>query len=411
MGTGLTQSAGRSGRRGALGRWLVALLCGVPLVTAIGNQSPAASPGVGDAGLAAVELLPPLAPVPAMAPEPRKDGGPHFELTLQWPNDDDLSGLLVRAGAAAREADAAALVVRKLYPDAVPGSSDVKLTLDLPGRPDNRIRRLAIFNDLGAVTFVRGRDGSLDLESGDTLRQHSIALDGEPYWALRRAGIDGAIGTEAVRLLPGAATNGTLRLVVSERPDRFTERARPRLLYLAWSNGSGERRWVRWDAEPDGWLEVGTPKQSGFARPVAGRLTSAYGLRHHPILGFARLHRGIDLAAPWGTPVRAAADGVVTLAGWRGGYGRQVYVAHSAAMATSYSHLSAVAVKPGIRIRRGQLLGYVGASGMATGPHLHFELYVAGRPVDPLRAGGVGTPASDPRVAALVERLTKAPSA
>jgi murein DD-endopeptidase MepM/ murein hydrolase activator NlpD len=108
-------------------------------------------------------------------------------------------------------------------------------------------------------------------------------------------------------------------------------------------------------------------------------------------LGFARFHDGVDYGAAWGTPVFAAADGVVSGAGWSGGYGRQVRVAHESGIETSYSHLSQIVAVPGTRVQRGQMIGLVGSSGFSTGAHLHFEVRRNGRPVDPrsFRPAGV----------------------
>jgi murein DD-endopeptidase MepM/ murein hydrolase activator NlpD len=117
-----------------------------------------------------------------------------------------------------------------------------------------------------------------------------------------------------------------------------------------------------------------------------GRVTSGFGMRLHPILGYSRLHRGVDFGAPTGTPVLAAADGVVTFAAWGGGYGRVVKLAHAQGLATAYAHLSTMAVRPGQRVRQGQVIGLVGSSGLSTGPHLHYEVYQNGRPVDPRQA-------------------------
>jgi murein DD-endopeptidase MepM/ murein hydrolase activator NlpD len=118
--------------------------------------------------------------------------------------------------------------------------------------------------------------------------------------------------------------------------------------------------------------------------PVDGRMTSGFGMRHHPILRFARMHSGIDFGARYGTPIVAAADGHVVGAGWAGGYGRQVQVRHDGGVVTTYSHMSGIAAEPGQPVRQGQVIGYVGSTGISTGPHLHFEVRVAGRPVNPL---------------------------
>jgi len=112
-------------------------------------------------------------------------------------------------------------------------------------------------------------------------------------------------------------------------------------------------------------------------------LTSDYGMRTHPVLGGRRNHKGIDLAAPSGTPVYASADGVVGKAEWFSSYGNYIQIEHGGEMETRYAHLSGYAVTAGEQVRKGQLIGYVGTTGRSTGPHLHYEVRVAGEAVDP----------------------------
>jgi murein DD-endopeptidase MepM/ murein hydrolase activator NlpD len=114
------------------------------------------------------------------------------------------------------------------------------------------------------------------------------------------------------------------------------------------------------------------------------RVSSTFGLRIHPVYGGSRLHAGIDFAAPPGTPIYAAADGVVVWAGPRGGYGQTVVVDHGGAVATLSAHMSRMAVIEGDIVTRGQIIGFVGSTGTSTGPHLHFEVRLSGIPVDPL---------------------------
>lgn len=121
-----------------------------------------------------------------------------------------------------------------------------------------------------------------------------------------------------------------------------------------------------------------------FAAPVSGRLSSRFGLRWHPVRAETRRHSGIDLAAAAGAPVRAARAGVVRYAGWSGDYGLLVEIDHGLWWRSRYAHLSELAVTPGQRVGRGAVIGAVGATGMATGAHLHFELRYAGAPLDPL---------------------------
>ena len=120
--------------------------------------------------------------------------------------------------------------------------------------------------------------------------------------------------------------------------------------------------------------------------PTQGWLTSAFSsMREHPILHIARPHEGIDVTAPMGSPIEAPAAGVVTDAGWESGYGNTVTIDHGYGIVTKFAHASKLLVKTGQRVQRGQRIALVGNTGLATGPHLHYEVHVNGRPVDPLR--------------------------
>ncbi len=121
--------------------------------------------------------------------------------------------------------------------------------------------------------------------------------------------------------------------------------------------------------------------------PVDGaRLSSRYGRRRHPILGYTKMHRGIDFAAPRGTPIMAAGDGMVESAGWNGGYGRYIRIRHNSEFKTAYAHMTRIAkgMRRGKRVKQGQVIGYVGSTGRSTGPHLHYEVIRQGRQINPL---------------------------
>lgn len=120
--------------------------------------------------------------------------------------------------------------------------------------------------------------------------------------------------------------------------------------------------------------------------PTQGWLSSAFSsMRSHPILHVARPHEGIDVTAPMGTPIEAPAAGVVRDAGWEAGYGNTIVIDHDFGTVTKFAHASKILVREGQRVARGQRIALVGNSGLATGPHLHYEVHVNGRPVDPLR--------------------------
>jgi murein DD-endopeptidase MepM/ murein hydrolase activator NlpD len=131
----------------------------------------------------------------------------------------------------------------------------------------------------------------------------------------------------------------------------------------------------------------------------------------HPILRFVRFHSGLDFGAAIGSPIVAAADGQVVGAGWTGGYGRQVRIMHSGGVMTTYSHMSSMAAVPGTSVRQGQVIGYVGSSGLSTGPHLHFEVRINNQPVNPLTARLVSRPVfQGPQLAAFKARLKQVTS-
>jgi len=119
--------------------------------------------------------------------------------------------------------------------------------------------------------------------------------------------------------------------------------------------------------------------------PVMGPITSSFGQRDDPFNGEGAFHTGVDISATFGTPVRAAADGVITTASMASGYGREIVVDHGNGIETLYGHLSGFAITTGEQVRRGQVIGYVGMSGRATAPHLHYEVRIHNTPVNPHR--------------------------
>ncbi len=153
-----------------------------------------------------------------------------------------------------------------------------------------------------------------------------------------------------------------------------------------------DRKFYRFRSKDDSvdyFDEAGQSSQQFLLRNPApnGRLTSGFGMRRHPILGYLRLHAGTDWAGPVGTPILAAGSGTVEKAGWTSGYGYQTIIRHANGYESSYSHQSRIAngVVPGAKVRQGQIIGAIGSTGLSTGPHLHYELIVNGVKVDSMR--------------------------
>jgi murein DD-endopeptidase MepM/ murein hydrolase activator NlpD len=164
------------------------------------------------------------------------------------------------------------------------------------------------------------------------------------------------------------------------------------LLYVSATFGGTTKTYYRFQME-DGTIdyfdkEGRSARQFLLRNPVPnGKFRSGFGMRRHPILGYSKMHTGVDWSAPRGTAIIASGNGVVEEAGWSSGYGRHTVIRHTNGYKTSYSHQSGIAkgVSEGARVRQGQVIGYVGATGLATGSHLHYELIVNGTKVDPMR--------------------------
>ena len=149
--------------------------------------------------------------------------------------------------------------------------------------------------------------------------------------------------------------------------------------------GKPKAQLLRWGGGGQFFEASGIGQQrSGLIMPVVGRITSGFGARRHPILGYTRMHAGVDFGAAWGSPIYAVADATVSFAGRHGGHGNYVRLEHGGGMGTGYGHMSRIAVAPGSHVRAGQVIGYVGSTGLSTGPHLHYELYQNGKTVNPM---------------------------
>lgn len=325
---------------------------------------------------------------------------PTVELTATLGQGDRLSAALQRAGVGAREASQ--------LTDLVAGA--VSLGDLKPGtRLDLMLGRRASKTDprpLEKLAFRARFDLALSIDrSGGALAltRHPIAIDHTPlrirgavggslYRTARAAGapakaVEAFIKAISTRTSVGALGSGTtFDLIVEQARAATGEVQLGNLVYAGIDRGGRKVALVRWtDDGRDQWYDAnGIGERKGMlAAPVAGRVTSNWGMRRHPVLGYMRMHRGMDFGAGHGTPIYAALDGVVAAAGRAGGYGNVVKLAHGNGIQTAYGHMSRIAARRGQRVGRGQLIGYVGSTGMSTGPHLHFEVWKNGASVNP----------------------------
>jgi murein DD-endopeptidase MepM/ murein hydrolase activator NlpD len=242
------------------------------------------------------------------------------------------------------------------------------------------------------------------------LRIQGRAGDGL-YWALRAAGASPQV---AAQYLAALATEIDVGEVSQGDSFDLVLGSNRELLYAGLQRvGQGSLQLVKWTANGRSeWIDAAHAAQpetttSGMMLPVDGHITSYFGYRYHPILHFTRFHAGLDIGAGWGSPIVAAADGRVVAAGWAGGYGREVQIAHGSGIVSLYGHMSEIVAQPGSFVRQGQLIGYVGSSGLSTGPHVHFEVRQSGQPVNPLGVRFTNAPVVDTHLADAVKARLK----
>ena len=172
-----------------------------------------------------------------------------------------------------------------------------------------------------------------------------------------------------------------------------TADSRSDVLFASLTVGGEVKRFYRYQSPDDGVVdyydETGKSAKKFLVRkPIAnGIMRSPFGVRHHPILGYTKMHTGVDWATAAGTPIYAAGNGIVEKAEWEGGYGKFVLIRHPNGYETAYGHMTAFArgIDPGKRVRQGQVIGFVGSTGLSTGAHVHYEIRINGRFVDPMR--------------------------
>lgn len=323
------------------------------------------------------------------------------QLAATFGEGDTLDRLLQRAGADAGDAaKVRGLIGGAIDPAGIPPGTQIDITLgrrSSPGqsRPLERLSLRARF-DL-RLTVVRG-------EAGFVVTPQPIPVDATPlrirgtiglglYRSARAAGAPIEAIQQYLQVLDqhlsldtAIEAGDTFDIIVAFKRAATGETRVGELLFAGIErNGRPKAQLLRWGGEGQFFEASGMGAQrSGLIMPVVGRITSNFGARRHPILGYTRMHGGVDFGAPHGAPIYAVGDATVSFAGWGGGHGNQVKLDHGAGWGTGYSHMSRIAVSAGSRVRAGQVIGYVGSTGLSTGPHLHYELYRHGAKVNPM---------------------------
>lgn len=325
---------------------------------------------------------------------------PTIQLVSALGQGDSLGRMLQRAGVGASDAARVIQLVGNTMPAGdIATGTQFDITLGQRTQPD-------VPRPLEALTFRARFDLDLAVTrdaGGLALERKPIAVDSTPlrirgkvgsslYRSARSAGAPlkavqqylKAID-EHVSLESGIDAGDEFDIVIAYKRSAKGEREAGELLYAGLERGGKPRlQLMRWGSDGQFFEASGFGKQSSsYFQPVSGRMSSRFGMRRHPVLGYRRMHAGVDYAARQGTPIVAVSDGVVSYSGRHGGHGNFVRIDHGGSLGSGYAHMSRIAVNRGARVRAGQVIGYVGSTGLSTGPHLHFEVYRGGRAVDP----------------------------
>ncbi|MEX1147417.1 MAG: peptidoglycan DD-metalloendopeptidase family protein [Sphingomonadales bacterium] len=331
----------------------------------------------------------------------------HTASAITIASGDTLMNALVRAGADRRDAYSAIEAMNTHFnPRRLRVGQSLDLTFLDDGTGQSRLVGLALEQDIDRRLEVLHSD-----EAGwqaDVVEQPlqrltlraSGQIDDSLFLAAAREGVPAAVIVELIRIFSfdvdfqreiragdhfeiyferHATADGSRLRDGSVLYGSLTLSGRKIALYRYQPDGSERADYYHADGESARRMLIRTPVDGA-------RLSSRFGPRRHPVLGYNRVHRGVDFAAPPGTPIMAAGDGVVERADWYGSYGRYVRIRHNGTYQTAYAHMRAFGkgMRAGARVRQGQVIGYIGASGRVTGPHLHYEVHKSGEQVNPL---------------------------
>ena len=332
-----------------------------------------------------------------------------IDTSFQVRPGDTFKKVLGRAGVAPRESDRAMRALIKVFdPRRLKPGIEIFLQIQPPASEDGAPSLLSIdFTPNGEteISVLREGDGSYSAENFEralfpTLAYGRGTVRSSLYVAGKKADIPRGILTDLVTLYsfdvdfqrevqPGDA----FEILYQQLRDETGEPIREGDIVMASMTVAGATttlyRFKTKSGFADYFDKTGQSAQKSLLRTPtdAARMTSGFGRRRHPILGYTRMHRGIDFAGPPGAPVYAAGDGLIEKAGWAGSFGKYIRIRHPGSYKTAYAHLRgfAAGIRAGKRVKQRQIIGYIGSTGRATGAHLHYEVIYKGRQINPLK--------------------------
>ena len=353
-----------------------------------------------------------MAPTAAVMPAAGMPERNRVKFVATLGQGDSLERMLARAGLSAADTATVSRLVGGVIPagQIAPGTQ-FDIALGVQNGSARQLEHLAFRARFDLDLLVARNGDQLQLQ------QQAIAIDTTPlrirgsvgtsvYLSARAAGapIDAIqqylqVLDQHLSLDTAIEPGDTFDIIIAYRRAASGESQVGELLYAGLERaGRAQAQLLRWGKDGQFFEASGMGQQrTGLIMPVVGgRVTSGFGARRHPILGYTRMHAGIDFGAAYGSPIYAVGDGTVAFAGWHGGHGNFVKLDHGGGFGTGYGHMSRIAVTPGTHVHAGQVIGYVGSTGLSTGPHLHYELYRGGMPVNPMTVSFTVTNQVDP---------------
>ncbi len=318
---------------------------------------------------------------------------------------DTLMALLTDAGADPGESQAAiSALADKFNPRKLKVGQEITLTFERNDADSYRLFELSLSPSIEREVSVVRSDASDGFTAQETIREFNIdharvagEIDDSLYNAGIAAGLSNSLLSDFIKIF-SYDVDFQREIQQGDRFEVFFERhyddqgntvKTGRIAAASMTLSGRELRYYLYTPSDGGEADYFTPagqsvRKALLRTPIDGaRLTSKFGMRRHPILGYGLMHKGSDFGAATGTPIQAAGDGIVEVAGWHGGYGKYVRIKHANGYATAYAHMSRINVNRGQRVRQGQVIGNVGTTGRSTGPHLHYEVLVNGKQVNP----------------------------
>ncbi|MBE1236638.1 peptidoglycan DD-metalloendopeptidase family protein [Phaeovibrio sulfidiphilus] len=341
----------------------------------------------------------------ASSTEPTLRAGDLVDVSLTISSGETFMGLLLDQEIPRQTALGIVDALKKTFdPRSLRAGQDMMMTFVVSDEGDLTFQNLSFEPTVGeTISLTRADDGtfSSSKQAVETVR-HIVRYDGvitsSLFEAAVQAGAPQKVLADMIRVFSydvdfqrDIRQNDSFEIFYEQMDTKDGRTVRTGDLLYASLTLSGKKyqlyRYENADGGVDYYNERGEGVRKALLRtPINGaRLTSSFGMRRHPILGYSKMHKGVDFAAPPGTPIYAAGDGVIAKAEFGRGYGNHVRIRHDSEFQTVYAHMRNIAqgIKPGTRVKQGQVIGYVGSTGMSTGPHLHYEIVRNGSHVNP----------------------------